>query len=280
MNEDSVKFNMHRKRWITGIVALPFLIYLIYTGGVAFASMIAVASLLALWEYFRIVFDSPDTNLKKAVTAIGYLTALSMVAVAYRYSVEMLIVVMGANIIISSLVFLFFFKSNLQMIESIRIQLQGVIYIPLSLSILVLIRNGTDGVAWIFFLLAIIFAGDTSAFYFGTYFGRHKLSPSVSPGKTIEGSIGGFLANILVGSVFKLFLFPYLSWGICFFFFILIGAAGQVGDLFESALKRMSGVKDSGTILPGHGGILDRIDALLFATPVMYFFIIYTQYSR
>ena len=280
MNEDSVKFNMHRKRWITGIVALPFLIYLIYTGGVAFASMIAVASLLAFWEYFRIVFDSPDTNLRKVVTAIGYLTALSMVAVAYRCSVEMIIVVMGANIIISSLVFLFFFKSNLQMIESIRIQLQGVIYIPLSLSILVLIRNGTDGVAWIFFLLAIIFAGDTSAFYFGTYFGRHKLSPSVSPGKTIEGSIGGFLANILVGSVFKLFLFPYLSWGICFFFFILIGAAGQVGDLFESALKRMSGVKDSGTILPGHGGILDRIDALLFATPVMYFFIIYAQYSR
>jgi phosphatidate cytidylyltransferase len=271
---------MHRKRWITGIVALPFLIYLIYAGGVAFASMIAVASLLAFWEYFRIVFDSPDSNLRKVVTAIGYLTALSMVAVAYRYSVEMLIVVMGTNIIISSLVFLFFFKSNLQMIESIRIQLQGVIYIPLSLSILVLIRNGTDGIAWIFFLLAIIFAGDTSAFYFGTYFGRHKLSPSVSPGKTIEGSIGGFFANILIGSVFKLFLFPYLSWGICFFFFILIGAAGQVGDLFESALKRMSGVKDSGTILPGHGGILDRIDALLFATPVMYFFIIYAQYSR
>jgi phosphatidate cytidylyltransferase len=271
---------MHRKRWITGIVALPFLIYLIYTGGIAFASMIAVASLLAFWEYFRIVFDSPDTNLRKVVTAIGYLTALSMVAVAHRYSVEMLIVVMGTNIIISSLVFLFFFKSHIQLIESIRIQLQGVIYIPLSLSILVLIRNGNDGIAWIFFLLAIIFAGDTSAFYFGTYFGRHKLSPSVSPGKTIEGSIGGFLANILIGSVFKLFLFPYLSWGICFFFFILIGAAGQVGDLFESALKRMSGVKDSGTILPGHGGILDRIDALLFATPVMYFFIIYAQYSR
>jgi phosphatidate cytidylyltransferase len=271
---------MHRKRWITGLVALPFLIYLIYAGGVAFASLIAVAAVAALWEYFRIAFNSPDSNLGKIVSAIGYLTALSMVATAYRYSSEMLIAVMGANIIISGFVFLFFFKSNPQIIESIRIQLQGVIYIPLSLSILVLIRNGTDGIVWIFFLLAIIFAGDTSAFYVGTYFGRHKLSPSVSPGKTIEGSIGGFLANILVGSIFKLLLFPYLSWGICFFFFILIGAAGQVGDLFESALKRMSGVKDSGTILPGHGGILDRIDALLFASPVMYFFIIYAQYGR
>jgi phosphatidate cytidylyltransferase len=272
--------DMHRTRWVTGLVALPFLIYLIYIGGTAFASLIAVAAILALWEYFRIAFNLQDDTVKKPVIAIGYLTAASMVAVAFQYSAEMLIAVIGANIIITGFVFLFFFKSDLPIIENIRIQLQGIIYIPLSLSILVLIRNGVDGIAWIFFLLAIIFAGDISAFYFGTYFGRHKLSPSLSPGKTIEGSIGGFLANILVGCVFKFVLFPYLSWGICIFFFILIGAAGQIGDLFESALKRMAGVKDSGIILPGHGGILDRIDALLFATPVMYFFIIYAQYGR
>jgi phosphatidate cytidylyltransferase len=271
---------MHRKRWITGLVALPFLIYLIYAGGVAFALMIAVAALLAFWEYFRIALKTEADGFRTIVTAIGYLTAILMVAATHRYSAEMLIVVLGANIIISGLVFLFFFNSTPKMIESLRIQIQGVLYIPLSLSILVLIRNGSDGISWIFFLLIIIFAGDTSAFYFGTYFGRHKLSPSVSPGKTVEGSIGGFLANIAVGSIFKFLLFPHLSWGICFFFFILIGAAGQVGDLFESALKRMSGVKDSGTILPGHGGILDRIDALLFATPVMYLFLIYAQSVR
>ncbi len=109
MTEGSVKFNMHRKRWITGLVALPFLIYLIYAGGVAFASLIAVAAVAALWEYFRIAFNSPDSNLGKIVSAIGYLTALSMVATAYRYSAEMLIAVMGANIIISGFVFLFFF---------------------------------------------------------------------------------------------------------------------------------------------------------------------------
>lgn len=166
------------------------------------------------------------------------------------------------------------------MIESVRIQVQGVIYIPLSLSILILIRNGAEGISWIFFLLAIVFAGDTSAFYFGTYFGRHKLSPGISPGKTIEGSIGGILANILVGSGFKLLLFPHVPWGICLLFFILIGIAGQVGDLYESALKRKAGVKDSGNILPGHGGILDRIDALLFATPVLYFLINYALQSH
>jgi phosphatidate cytidylyltransferase len=270
---------MHRKRWITGLIALPFLIYLIYAGGAIFASMIAVASLLAFWEYFRIAFQSSDDNHNKVIATIGYLTAVAMVAASFQYSSEMLIVVLGINIIVSGLVFLLFFKSTPRLIETIRIQIQGVIYIPLSLSILVLIRNSSDGIAWILFLLAIIFAGDTSAFYFGTFFGRHKLSPSISPGKTIEGSIGGFLANIVVGSVFKFFLFPHLAWGICLFFFILIGAAGQVGDLFESALKRMSGVKDSGVILPGHGGILDRIDALLFATPIMYLFKIFAQYG-
>jgi phosphatidate cytidylyltransferase len=278
--------DMHRKRWITGLVALPFLIYLIYKGGIAFASLIAVAVILALWEYFHIAYSSRDNTVKKPVSviAIGYLTGVSMVGVAFHYSAEnsaeMLIAVIGANIIISGLIFLFFFKSDFQIIENIRTQIHGIIYIPLSLSILVLIRNGVDGIAWISFLLTIIFAGDISAFYCGTYFGRHKLSPSLSPGKTIEGSIGGFLANILVGCAFKFVLFPYLSWGICIFFFILIGAAGQVGDLFESALKRTAGVKDSGIILPGHGGILDRIDALLFATPIMYFFIIYAQFGR
>jgi phosphatidate cytidylyltransferase len=272
--------DMHRTRWITGLIALPFLVYLIYIGGIAFASLIAVAAVLAFWEFSRLAFISAENNPKKIVVAIGYITALAMVFVSFQYSAEMLIAMLGANIILSGLVFLLFFNSNPQIIDSLRIQIQGVLYIPLPLSILILIRNGSDGIAWIFFILTIIFAGDISAFYFGTYFGRHKLSPTISPGKTIEGSVGGFIANILVGSVFKLLLFPYLSWGICIFFFILIGGAGQVGDLFESSIKRMSGVKDSGIILPGHGGILDRIDALLFAIPVMYFFTLYAQFGH
>ncbi len=198
-----------------------------------------------------------------------------MVASAYVYPPEVLAVVLGLNIIVSAMIILSYFNSAPRVIDSLRVQIHGLIYIALPLTLLVVLRNGTEGMAWIFFLLLIVFAGDTGAFYVGTYFGRHKLSASVSPGKTIEGAVGGFAANILVGGIFKFFLFPHLSWGICIAFFIAIGAAGQLGDLFESALKRMSGVKDSGSILPGHGGILDRIDALLFAVPVVYFFRIY-----
>ena len=122
-------------------------------------------------------------------------------------------------------------------------------------------------------MLAIIFAGDTSAYYVGSYLGRHKLSPAISPGKTIEGAIGGLAANLAVGSVGKALFLPDLPWGSGILFFLAVGVAGQMGDLFESEMKRHSNIKDSSGILPGHGGILDRIDALLFASPVAYVFI-------
>ena len=109
----------------------------------------------------------------------------------------------------------------------------------------------------------------------GSYLGRHKLNPAVSPGKTIEGAVGGLVGNLLVGSIGKFFFFPAHPWGSAVLFFIAVGLAGQVGDLFESLFKRTSKIKDSGGILPGHGGVLDRIDALLFASPVAYFFKIY-----
>jgi phosphatidate cytidylyltransferase len=127
--------------------------------------------------------------------------------------------------------------------------------------------------SWIFLLMAVVFAGDTSAYYVGSYWGRHKLSPAISPGKTIEGSAGGLAANLTVGAIGKALFFPGLSWSASILFFLAVGAAGQMGDLFESEMKRFSGIKDSGNILPGHGGILDRIDALLFASPVAYIFI-------
>ena len=128
---------------------------------------------------------------------------------------------------------------------------------------------------WIFLLLAIIFAGDVSAFYVGSYLGRHKLSPAISPGKTIEGAVGGLLANLLAGAVGKFFFYPDLDWSLSLMFFALAGMAGQTGDLFESEMKRSSQIKDSGGVLPGHGGFLDRIDALLFASPVAYLFIVF-----
>jgi phosphatidate cytidylyltransferase len=159
---------------------------------------------------------------------------------------------------------------NPVVLETVRKQFQGFLYIPLLLAFLILMRNSADGMRWILLLLCIVFSGDTAALYVGTLIGRHKLAPAISPKKTVEGSIGGLAAGLLVGLLAKHFLLPALPWGAAAGFCLVVGLAGQVGDLFESAMKRASDVKDSGSILPGHGGVLDRIDALLFAAPVAY----------
>jgi phosphatidate cytidylyltransferase len=153
----------------------------------------------------------------------------------------------------------------------VAFQTLGTIYIPLSISYLVFIRRESLGPEWVLFVVCVIFAGDTAAYYTGTYWGKHKLCPAVSPGKTVEGAFGGLAANICIGLLFQIYFLPAFPLSAILIFCLVIGIAGQVGDLFESVLKRSAGVKDSGGLLPGHGGILDRIDALLFALPVAYF---------
>ena len=264
---------MHLKRWITGLSALPFLIFLVYKGGVIFSTLVSVASLVALWEYYRMVLGARTRRLAGIILWWGYGVSFALIWAAYLGRLDFTLSLLAANLLVAAAISIFQFKTDRSVLEVITGQLQGIIYIPVLLSFLVLIRQGSSGATWIFILLAVIFAGDTGAYYVGTYFGRHKISPAISPGKTIEGSIGGLGANLIAGIVGKSFFLPGLPWGTAILFFIAVGIAGQVGDLFESELKRSSGIKDSSGILPGHGGILDRIDGLLFAAPVAYVFI-------
>ena len=264
---------MHLKRWLTGLVALPILIFLVYAGGIAFALLVAAAGVVALWEYNRIVLDPALAGVSGLIVGWGYLLAVGIVWAAYGLGAELIISLVAINLVVVALMSMFYFKADPAVLSVIVRQLQGIIYIPLLLSFLILIRAGDSGMSWIFLLMAIVFAGDTSAYYVGTYWGRHKLCPAISPGKTIEGSAGGLAANLVVGAIGKALFFPALPWPVSILFFLAVGAAGQLGDLFESEMKRYSGIKDSSNILPGHGGILDRIDALLFASPVAYLFI-------
>lgn len=268
---------MHAKRWITGLVALPFLIYLIYMGGASFAVFIAGVSIISLWEYFNIAFADPDQPEQPrprpaAIPFLAILTAPVIVWTAHKFSVDLVVFIFAVNLILCAIFSFTRFKTDRRIIETGVKAGQALIYIPLMLSFAVLIRDGADGMRWLFFILAIVFAGDIGALYAGTYLGRHKLCPSVSPGKTIEGSLGGLVGNVAVGGLIKLMFFPRLLWGESVLFFLILGIVGQIGDLYESEFKRAAGVKDSGAILPGHGGLLDRIDALLFALPVAYFF--------
>jgi phosphatidate cytidylyltransferase len=264
---------VHLKRWITGLIALPFLIYLVYVGGILFLLLICFACLCSLWEYYRIVISTEHRTTSGAIIWWGYIVGLSIIVAAHAAGPTSLLVLLALNLIVVGLISVFIYKSDPAVVDIIQKQVQGIVYIPLLLAFLVFIRRGPEGMVWIFLLLGIIFAGDTSAYYAGTYFGKHKLSPAISPGKTIEGAVGGLAANLLIGTVGKLLFLPHLPWVYAILFFLAVGIAGQVGDLFESELKRSSKIKDSGGILPGHGGILDRIDALLFASPVAFLFI-------
>jgi len=269
----------HVKRWLTGLTALPFLIFWLGWGSpLMFALLIALVCLLSLREYFQMTFCRNARGNYPPLAILGYATGLSIIWAAYSDSAAFILVIIAINFLLSGFFLLPRFKTEPAIVDAVAIQIQGMVYIPVLIASLIRIRNTDAGILWIFFLLAIVFAGDIGAYYAGSYLGRHKLCPSVSPKKTIEGSIGGLCANLLVGGVIKAMFLPLLPWPACMVMFLLIGAAGQTGDLYESALKRSVQIKDSGTLLPGHGGMLDRIDALLFASPVALIFKEYILY--
>lgn len=264
---------MHLKRWITALVVIPFLVLLIGIGGTLLLTVVVnVICIMALWEYFRIVLNKDQKNTATSFQILALFTGSAVLWSAYFHSLNIVLDIIVLNVVISTLISLPKFKSDSSVWEIVFKQVVGIIYIPLFLSYIVLIRNKDNGVLWIFLLLTVVFMGDTGAYYLGSYFGRHKLCPAVSPNKTIEGALGGLAASLGSGALIKTFFLPLLPWGLSLLFFLSIGMAGQVGDLFESQIKRVAHIKDSGAILPGHGGVLDRIDALLFAAPVAYIF--------
>jgi phosphatidate cytidylyltransferase len=142
--------------------------------------------------------------------------------------------------------------------------LLGSLYIGYFIPHFVLLYRSPDGKRWVFLILLVIMVGDSAGYFVGTFFGKHRLAPQLSPNKTVEGAVGITIAGVVVGLLGGLYLLPGARAAelvaLAFIFTIL----GQLGDLFESMIKRVFSVKDSGSLLPGHGGILDRIDSLVF----------------
>jgi phosphatidate cytidylyltransferase len=158
----------------------------------------------------------------------------------------------------------------------------GVVYVALLASFLIGVRMLSDSAKpatvshlsskLLTMFFAMVMMTDTGAYYTGRLIGRHKLAPRVSPGKTIEGAVGGFVMAVVTGFLCKLIFFPEIPLAHALVLGAAIGAIGQIGDLAESMLKRGAGVKDSGNLLPGHGGMLDRIDSILFCAPILYYY--------
>ncbi len=171
-----------------------------------------------------------------------------------------------------SLLFLFRIRDIRRAAGEVALVLMGFLYVPLLLGHLVLLHGLPAGVQWIFLMMVIVMAGDSTAYYVGSTLGRTKLYPVVSPNKSVEGALGGLAGSVVGALIARATFFPMLTVVDCVATALLLGLLGQLGDLFESLLKRSCGVKDSGTIVPGHGGILDRLDSILFAAPAAFYY--------
>jgi phosphatidate cytidylyltransferase len=264
---------MHLKRWLTALVGLPLLFFLVGPGpGWLFHSFVLFLAITGLVEFYR--FAAP--GISRVVRILSYLITSALFISFYfrQINIAPFIIIMWA---FTPLIYYLFAHPNpdQQWTDDIGKTILGPVYIGLPLAMLVCIDiyPKGNGEMWIFFLLVVIFASDTGAYYAGRYLGRHKLYESISPNKTWEGAIGGLLLGLILSTLFlRIFRFHSLDGGIIILVVVLV-IMGQIGDLAESMLKRNHGVKDSGNILPGHGGILDRIDGLLFAIPVLYLYL-------
>ncbi len=266
---------MHLKRWLTSIIALPLLIYVIGFGPAwVYHSLIFLVSVGGLKEFYRMT--APD--LAFLVKLTGYLFTAALFLGICNGRILLLFPLISFLVFIPmTMLVLFPGMRGKNTPGDVAKGLMCAIYLCLPLGMLVLIHRHPQGDMWTFFLLAVIFSSDTGAFYCGKLFGNHKLHKALSPGKTWEGAIGGAICSIIAAAWFlKLLPIHEINMGILLMV-IGLSIVEQLGDLAESMLKRNYGVKDSGAILPGHGGILDRIDGLLFAIPVFFVYFLFTM---
>ena len=256
------------KRLITGVLASTAWLLLLFLGPFPLF-WLAITGLagVALTEYLTIVLPALSRQARAPFILFGLLPLLG----AYSGEATGLLCGLSLALIALLLYTLSRYATFAQPYEVISRGGFGYLYLGLCTAYLILLMALPQGRAWLLLLTAITAASDTAAFYTGSKFGRHKLCPAISPGKTWEGFAGGLAGSLGAALLVRHFFLPEQSllW-ICLIV-LLLGCLGAAGDLSESVIKRAFGVKDSGSLLPGHGGLLDRIDSLLLTAPVLYY---------
>lgn len=235
-----------------------------------FAALLAVFSAIGMTEFYRMAM--PDRMLE------GLLAGLSGTALLFAPFIgdsHVIQTAVGVLFLAFALLFLFRIREISTAAREVAYAVLAFLYIPFLLMHLVMLRQTPYGVQWLLVIMLIVMTNDSAAYYTGSAFGKTRLYPLVSPKKSIEGSLGGLAGSICGTLLAKFTFFSQLTFVDVFVTALAIGILGQVGDLFESLLKRSFGVKDSGTIFPGHGGVLDRLDSILFAAPATYYYTIY-----
>lgn len=260
------------QRIVTGVVGAAAVVLLISLGGwLGICLLTAILSLGMMREFAAITLSSKDREAKSyGLLLLTWAISVFNAMLPY-HEYELLI---GTFLVLFTYFLLSAdgregeeFHLHFQELEFSVFGVLYVVFIPLFLT---RIRGSVNGVNWTLLFLLIVWAGDTLAYFVGKKFGRKKLYPHISPKKTIEGALGGLAGGVIIAAFYKLLFFKALPWSGVIVPPLLVGAVAQVGDLCESFLKRVYGKKDSASILPGHGGFLDRFDGVVFSLPVMY----------
>ena len=248
-------------RFITALLAIPALIWIVGRGRpYHFFLLVFLVTIISLFEYYRIAFPGRRREQAFGVVA-GLLVASGVLTGSPSAWLAGVIVLLCSS-------YIFFGGELEERYRRLAWTLLGTLYVGYLFPHAVLLYRLPDGRKWFFFVLLVIMVGDTAAYAVGTCLGRKKLFPEISPGKTVEGAIGSTAASLLAGVIGGSFLLPASPWLEMLGISLVLSILGQIGDLFESWIKRVFGVKDSSALLPGHGGLLDRMDSLIF--PVVF----------
>ena len=260
-------------RVITAIIFLPILFSALWLGSpLYFIVMVALAIVLGLVEFHALA--------KCGGRAQGLLAAVLILAAFYWQRLEFVAAVLAALVIVELLAQLFAQRDHddlTEVLPTVSVRLFGVLYVAVLGGYIIALRLVAHDdhhlpakLLTLFFV--VVFAGDTGAYYTGRTLGKNKLAPRISPGKTVEGAIGGLAGNVIAAVIAHYTFFPELPLAHAAPLALVMGALGATGDLCESMLKRGAKAKDAGQLIPGHGGFLDRLDSMLFNAPLLYYY--------
>ena len=249
-----------KARVITALIAIPTLVlFIAWAPSWLFAGFFFLLTIAALREYFAMIFPR---RFAEQVIGIVLGTVIFLSLVLPQVSEPEM--GLGVSLVICFCGYLFIGGKLDEKLTRLAWTLLGCFYLGFLLPHWVLLLRLPHGRKWVFFILLVIMVGDSAAYFVGRRFGKRKLAPEISPGKTVEGALGYVAGSIAAGGIGGMFLLPESHAFEAIAVALCLSILGQLGDLFESWIKRAFAVKDSGSLLPGHGGLLDRLDSLIF----------------
>lgn len=255
------------RRALSTLVLLPLFLWMVMAGPLwLFGTIIVLLGALGQWE-FTGMFERAGVRTLRALGLVGGVLVTASFALPVSERVMLTAVLLGA--LTAAL-----WQQRLGKMEwqPAVVTVFGILYVNWLLGYAFWLRDLESGKEWVLLLVWVTWLGETAAYLVGSTAGRHRLAPMVSPKKTVEGAVAQLVVSVLAAVLAQVWFFPALGLAGAALVGLILGVSGQIGDLVESALKRSVDTKDTGRLIPGHGGVLDRIDSLLFNTPVLFYY--------